>query len=106
MRTRAAAPGAGRRGADGRLDSRSRIMLHQPSGGAQGMASDIAIRAQEILTLRTNLNNIYSKHTGVETAVIEEKLDRDHFMSAEEARAFGIVDEVILERSSDTANAR
>jgi len=76
----------------------SRVMVHQPSGGAQGQASDIEIQAREILTLRKRLNEIYVKHTGQELSVIEEKLERDSFMSAEEALAFGLVDQVVESR--------
>jgi ATP-dependent Clp protease protease subunit len=76
----------------------SRIMVHQPSGGAQGQAADIEIQAREILTLRHRLNEIYQKHTGQTLAAIEAKLERDSYMSAEEARVFGIVDEVVENR--------
>jgi len=73
----------------------SRIMIHQPSGGARGQASDIQIQAQEILRLRENLNNIYVKHTGQKLATVEKAMDRDNFMSAEEAKKFGLIDEVV-----------
>jgi ATP-dependent Clp protease protease subunit len=73
----------------------SRIMIHQPSGGAQGMASDIAIQAEEILKLRSRLNQLYVTHTGQELATIEHAMDRDNYMSAEEAMDFHIVDKVI-----------
>jgi ATP-dependent Clp protease protease subunit len=73
----------------------SRVMVHQPSGGAQGQATDIEIQAKEILNLRVRLNDIYVKHTGQKLKTIEEALERDRFMSAEEAKAFGIVDQVI-----------
>lgn len=76
----------------------ARIMLHQPHGGAQGQASDIAIQAQEILYVRRRLNEIYAKHTGKALQVIENALERDYFMSAEEAVQFGIVDKVIEKR--------
>jgi ATP-dependent Clp protease protease subunit len=76
----------------------SRIMVHQPSGGAQGQAADIEIQAREILTLRHRLNEIYHRHTGQSIAAIEAKLERDSYMSAEEARVFGIVDEVVENR--------
>lgn len=79
----------------------SRIMVHQPSGGAQGMASDIAIQAEEILKLRSRLNGIYVGHTGQPLDVIENAMDRDNYMSAEEAEAFGIVDEVINTRPEE-----
>lgn len=76
----------------------SRIMIHQPSGGAQGQAADIEIQAQEILRLRENLNEIFVKHTGQSLDVIEKAVERDKFMSPEEAKAFGIIDEVIAGR--------
>ena len=76
----------------------SRIMVHQPSGGAQGKASDIEIQAQEILSLRKRLNKIYVKHTGRTLEEIEKALDRDNFMSAEEAKKFGLIDKVIEKR--------
>jgi ATP-dependent Clp protease protease subunit len=73
-------------------------MVHQPSGGAQGQATDIEIQAREILTLRKRLNEIYVHHTGQAFEAIERNLERDNYMSAEEARDFGIVDEVVLSR--------
>lgn len=76
----------------------SRIMIHQPSGGAQGQATDIEIQAREILALKARLNLIYVKHTKQELEVIEAAVDRDRFMSPEEARAFGIIDEVVVSR--------
>ena len=76
----------------------ARMMVHQPSGGAQGQAADIAIQAREILTLRHQLNEIYAKHTGQTLAAIEGKLERDTYMSASEARDFGLVDEVVENR--------
>jgi ATP-dependent Clp protease, protease subunit len=76
----------------------SRVMVHQPSGGAQGQAADIEIQAREIMTLRSRLNEIYHRHTGQSIAAIEAKLERDSYMSAEEARVFGIVDEVVESR--------
>ena len=76
----------------------ARVMVHQPSGGAQGQASDIAIQAEEILTLRRRLNEIYVRHTGQTVQAIEKKLERDAYMSAEEARAFGLVDQVVENR--------
>jgi ATP-dependent Clp protease protease subunit len=76
----------------------SRVMVHQPSGGAQGQAADIEIQAREIMTLRSRLNEIYHRHTGQTIAAIEAKLERDSYMSAEEARVFGIVDEVVESR--------
>ena len=76
----------------------ARIMVHQPSGGAQGQATDIEIQAREILVLRARLNDIYVKHTGQALDTIEQKLERDTFMSAEEARDFGLVDTVVENR--------
>ena len=76
----------------------SRVMVHQPSGGAQGQAADIEIQAKEIMTLRSRLNEIYHRHTGQSIEAIEAKLERDSYMSAEEARVFGIVDEVVASR--------
>lgn len=73
----------------------ARIMLHQPWGGMQGSASDVKIHAEEILRLKARLNQILSKHTGQPIEKIERDVDRDFFMSAEEAKAYGIVDEVI-----------
>lgn len=77
----------------------SRVMIHQPSGGAQGMASDIEIQAREILKLREKLNNIYVAQTGQKLSAIEKAMDRDTFMSAEEAKNFGLVDHVIASRA-------
>ncbi len=74
----------------------ARIMIHQPSGGAQGQASDIQIQAEEILRLKNNLNKIYVDHTGQKLADIEKAMDRDNFMSAEEAKKFGLIDEVVV----------
>jgi ATP-dependent Clp protease protease subunit len=76
----------------------SRIMVHQPSGGFEGQASDIAIHAKEILTLRERLNDIYAKHTGQPLSVIEEAVDRDKFLSPEEAVEFGLIDAVVVSR--------
>jgi ATP-dependent Clp protease protease subunit len=76
----------------------ARIMTHQPSGGAQGQAADIEIQAREILKIRERLNEIYVKHTGRTIAEIEAKMERDSFMSAEEAREFGLVDTVMEKR--------
>ncbi|CEF56560.1 ATP-dependent Clp protease, protease subunit [Acetobacter ghanensis] len=73
----------------------ARVMVHQPSGGAQGQASDIEIQAREILIIRQRLNEIYREHTGRTLEEIEQKLERDSYMSAVEAQSFGIVDEVI-----------
>jgi ATP-dependent Clp protease protease subunit len=76
----------------------ARIMIHQPWGGAQGQASDIHIQAQEILRLRGRLNGILARHTGKTQANIEKDTDRDFFMSADEACAYGLVDEVVKSR--------
>jgi ATP-dependent Clp protease protease subunit len=76
----------------------ARIMIHQPSGGAQGQATDIEIQAKEILRMRANLNDIYVKHTGRKLADIEKAMERDNFMSAQEAKKFGLIDEVVEER--------
>jgi len=76
----------------------ARIMLHQPSGGFSGQASDIERHAEDIVKIKRRLNEIYVKHTGQPYAQIEKTLDRDHFMTAEEARDFGIVDRVYEKR--------
>jgi len=76
----------------------SNIMIHQPSGGFQGQATDIEIHAKEILKTRDRLNGIYVKHTGQELAKIEHAMDRDRFMTPEEAKEFGLIDEVVFER--------
>ena len=76
----------------------SRIMLHQPSGGFQGQATDIEIHAREILNLRARLNEIYVNHTGQKIDIVEGALERDKFLSPEEALEFGIIDEVVKSR--------
>ena len=76
----------------------ARIMMHQPSGGVQGQASDIQIHANEILALRSNINQIYVKHTGQELKKIEEYLDRDNFLGPEEAKEFGLIDKIVVKR--------
>jgi ATP-dependent Clp protease protease subunit len=76
----------------------ARVMVHQPSGGFRGQASDIERHAQDILSMKKRLNEIYVKHTGKKYATIEKTLDRDHFMTAEEAKDFGIVDHVYTSR--------
>jgi ATP-dependent Clp protease protease subunit len=76
----------------------SRIMVHQPSGGFQGQASDIERHAQEILSLRSRLNDIYVKHTGQSLKSIEKALDRDTFMTASDSKEFGIIDKVVDSR--------
>jgi ATP-dependent Clp protease protease subunit len=76
----------------------ARIMVHQPSGGAQGMASDIEIQAREILRMRTRLNTLYAKYTGQAIEAIELSMDRDKFLEADEAKEFGLIDEVFDRR--------
>jgi ATP-dependent Clp protease, protease subunit len=76
----------------------ARIMIHQPSGGAQGMASDIEIQAKEILRIRHRMNELYAQYTGQTLETIEKAMDRDKFLSSEEAKEFGIVDEVFDKR--------
>jgi ATP-dependent Clp protease protease subunit len=76
----------------------ARVMVHQPSGGAQGQATDIEIQAREILKLRERLNDLYVHHTGQALDAIQSKLERDSYMSAEEARDFGLVDQVVESR--------
>ncbi|MBR4328378.1 MAG: ATP-dependent Clp protease proteolytic subunit, partial [Candidatus Riflebacteria bacterium] len=73
----------------------SRIMIHQPLGGAQGQASDIEIQAQEILRMKDSLNNILAAHTGQPLKQIKKDTDRDFFMSAKEAKDYGLIDEVV-----------
>lgn len=80
----------------------SRIMVHQPSGGAQGQATDIEIQAREILRIRGIMNDLYVKHTGKDLETIEKAMERDKFMSAEEALAFGLIDEVTEKRPLPT----
>ena len=79
----------------------ARVMLHQPSGGYQGVATDIERHAEEIIELKRRLNNIYVRHTGQEYDVIERKLDRDTVLTAEEAKEFGIVDKVFERRTAE-----
>lgn len=81
----------------------SRIMVHQPSGGFQGQATDIEIHARETIAIRQRLNEIYVKHTGQSLKAIEDALERDNFMSPERAKEFGIVDHVGVERSAEGA---
>jgi ATP-dependent Clp protease protease subunit len=76
----------------------SNIMVHQPSGGFSGQASDIEIHAKEVLKTRARLNEIYARHTGQDLKAIEEAMDRDRFMDAEQAKSFGIIDEVVAKR--------
>ena len=79
----------------------ARIMVHQPSGGFQGQATDIMLHAQDILKLKQRLNEIYVKHTGQPLKKIEDALDRDYFMTAEAAKDFGLIDKVIEKRPED-----
>lgn len=79
----------------------SRIMIHQPSGGFQGQATDIEIHAREILSLRARLNEIYAKHTGQPVEVIEQAMERDKFLPPEEAKEFGLIDEVVTNRPKE-----
>lgn len=83
----------------------SRIMIHQPSGGAQGQATDILIHAEEIKNLRARLNQIYVKHTGQKIADIEAAMERDNFMSADAARKFGLIDHVVEKRVGNPGDA-
>ena len=76
----------------------ARIMIHQPSGGAQGQATDIEIQAREILSTRARLNEIYVKHTGQPIEVISTAVERDKFLSPSEAKEFGLIDEVVISR--------
>ena len=76
----------------------ARIMIHQPSGGAQGTAADIEIQAREILYLRSKMNTLYAKHTGQPLETIERDMDRDRFMSSDEAKAYGLIDSVFIPR--------
>jgi ATP-dependent Clp protease protease subunit len=81
----------------------ARIMVHQPSGGFQGQASDIVRHAEDIMKVKRRLNEIYVRHTGRDYDAIENTLDRDHFMSAEESRTFGLIDQVIEKRPDEPA---
>jgi ATP-dependent Clp protease protease subunit len=76
----------------------ARVMIHQPSGGFQGQATDIEIHAREIIDLRKRLNDMYVKHTGQKLSVIERNMERDTFMSAEKAKEFGLIDEIVVNR--------
>ena len=81
----------------------SKIMVHQPSGGFQGQASDIEIHAREVLKTRLRLNEIFARHTGQDLKLIEEAMDRDNFMDAEQAKTFGLIDEVAARRPAREA---
>ena len=83
----------------------SRVMIHQPSGGAQGQASDIEIQAREILYLRQRLNELYSRHTGQPIEQIQRDMERDRFLSAEAARDYGLIDHVLERRPEDSIQA-
>ena len=78
----------------------SRIMVHQPSGGYQGQATDIMIHAEETLKLKKRLNEIYVKHTGQSLKTVEAALERDNFMAAEDAKKWGLIDEIVTQRAS------
>lgn len=95
-------------GADGKRYSlpHSRIMTHQPSGGFQGQATDIEIHAKEILSLRTRLNKIYEQHSGKTFKQIEKIMERDTFMSPEEAKEMGLIDEVVSKRPNEAEEAK
>ena len=82
----------------------SRVMVHQPSGGFQGQASDIALHAQEILDLKKRLNMIYVKHTNQKISAVEKALDRDNFMTPEQSLEWGIIDKIIERRESDASD--
>jgi ATP-dependent Clp protease protease subunit len=84
----------------------ARIMVHQPSGGAQGQATDIEIQAREILNTRARLNAIYAKHTGQPVEAIEKAVERDRFMSPEEAKDFGLIDQVMTHRPGPDDKAK
>jgi ATP-dependent Clp protease protease subunit len=83
----------------------SRIMIHQPSGGAQGQATDIEIQAREILYVRERLNKLYVEHTGQTLEKIEADMERDRFMSAADAKAYGLIDEVLEKRAGETVKS-
>ena len=83
----------------------ARIMLHQPSGGFQGQATDIMLHAQEILNLKKRLNEIYVKHTGQPLKTVEDALERDKFLTAEGAMEFGIIDKVIAKRPEEVSKS-
>ena len=84
----------------------ARIMIHQPSGGFQGQATDIEIHAREILTLKAKLNQIYVRHTGQALDALERNMERDHFLSSDEAVGYGIIDEVVAARPRPQDEAR
>jgi ATP-dependent Clp protease protease subunit len=82
----------------------ARVMVHQPSGGFRGQATDIEIHAREILDLRARLNQIYAEHTKQDIKIIEANMERDTFMSAEQAKEFGLVDDVVTERTKPSSD--
>jgi len=82
----------------------ARVMIHQVSGGFQGQASDIEIHAREILSMRGRLNELYARHTGQELAVIEANMERDTFMSATQAKEFGLIDDVVAQRTRPSSD--
>ena len=94
---------AGEPGMRGALPN-ARIMIHQPSGGAQGMASDIEIQAREILRIKKRMNDLYVKYTGQPLEEVEKKMDRDTFLEAEEAKEFGLIDQVFQNREEIEAS--
>ena len=81
----------------------ARVMIHQPSGGFQGQATDIEIHAREILAIKARLNQIYVEQTGQKLSVIEKAMERDNFMTAEEAKAFGLIVEVIVQKAEENS---
>lgn len=84
----------------------ARVMIHQPSGGFQGQATDIEIHAREILSLKAKLNQVYVKHTGQKLAVIEKNMERDNFMGAETAKEFGLIDQVLDKRAAEASSEK
>jgi ATP-dependent Clp protease protease subunit len=94
---------AGRKGKRSALPH-ARIMIHQPSGGSQGTASDIEIQAREILYLRTKMNELYALHTGQSVEQIEKDMDRDRYMSADEAKGYGIIDTVFAPHTAPASS--
>ena len=95
---------AGKKGERSALPN-ARVMVHQPSASFYGQAADIARHAQEIVKLKKRLNEIYAKHTGQSVEAVEKALDRDTYMSAEEAKAFGLID-VVMERRPELTDVR
>ena len=84
----------------------SRVMIHQPLGGFHGQASDFEIHAREILALKDRLNQLLAQHTGQSLAAIREATDRDHFLDAEQAKAYGLIDQVLARRGAEAAGAQ